>query len=65
MFIYRRKALCLECGPLGIDGRRELMGVSLLVRSGDLECTKVFLSALPRSVTVAIIYALRLLSLHL
>ena len=33
--------------------------------SRDLECTLVFLSAMPRSVTVAIIYALRLLSLHL
>ena len=37
----------------------------LLICSRDLECTLVFLSAMPRSATVAIIYALRLLSLHL
>ena len=39
--------------------------VNILIRSRDLECTLVFLSAMPRSATVAIIYALRLLSLHL
>ena len=33
--------------------------------SRDLECILVFLSAMPRSATVAVIYALRLLSLHL
>ena len=38
---------------------------TVLIRSRDLECTLVFLSAMPRSATVAIIYALRLLSLHL
>ena len=39
--------------------------VNILIRSRDLECTLVFLSAMPRSATVAIIYALRLLSFHL
>ena len=39
--------------------------LNILIRSRDLECTLVFLSAMPRSATVAIIYALRLLSLHL
>ena len=39
--------------------------VNILIRSRDLECTLVFLSAMPRSATVAIIYALRLLLLHL
>ena len=38
---------------------------NILIRSRDLECTLVFLSAMPRSATLAIIYALRLLSLHL
>ena len=32
----------------------------MLIRSRDLDCTLVFLSAMPRSATVAIIYALRL-----
>ena len=39
--------------------------VNILIRSRDLECTLVFLSAKLRSATVAIIYALRLLFLHL
>ena len=31
--------------------------VNILTRSGDLECTLVFLNAMPSSATVAIIYA--------